>query len=309
MNILITGGAGFIGSHVADAYLAKGHRVIIVDNLSTGRRENVPTQAIFYHVDICDQDQLTQIFENESIDMINHHAAQMNVPLSVEDPVFDATVNVIGFLNLMQAAIKYNIQKVIFISSGGAIYGDCDTFPISEETPATPLSPYGITKYVAEKYLQFYARQYQLNYTVLRYANVYGPRQLPHGEAGVVAIFIQRLMAGQIPKIFAYPDQPDGMIRDYIYVDDVVQANLIALETGNSTAFNIGTGIETSTSQLLKTIQDLMGTTVVPEIGPARPGDLPKNVVSSQKAKWELDWHPKTTLVDGLRKTIDFFKN
>ncbi|RMH69937.1 MAG: SDR family NAD(P)-dependent oxidoreductase [Gemmatimonadetes bacterium] len=308
MNILITGGAGFIGSNVADAFLAEGHRVIIVDNLSTGKRENLPPEAIFYEVDIRDADQLEAVFKRESIDIIDHHAAQMSVPASVADPVYDANVNVIGLLNLMQCAVKYGVKKVIFISSGGAIYGESETFPITEDMPVQPVSPYAITKYVSEHYLRFYWHQYNLPYTILRYANVYGPRQIPHGEAGVVAIFIEALLANKTPKIFTFPDMPEGMIRDYVFVGDVVQANLRVLQHGDGEAYNIGTGIQTTTLTLLKTIQNAIGTGITPVFSEARAGDLRCSQLDITKAAQHLGWQPEYDLKTGIQKTVNYYR-
>jgi UDP-glucose 4-epimerase len=224
MKILVTGGAGFIGSHVVDAYLELGHEVVVVDNLSSGSIENLNPKAKFYKMDIRDSD-IEDLFKNEKPDIVNHHAAQMDVRKSVEDPIYDADVNIIGSLNLLQNCIRYGVKKFIFASTGGAIYGEQDYFPADEEHPTRPLSPYGVAKLTVEKYLYFYKEVHGLNYVVLRYANIYGPRQNPHGEAGVVAIFTSKMLKGEQPVI-----NGDGFqTRDYTFVGDVVRANVLAL--------------------------------------------------------------------------------
>ena len=249
MKILISGAAGFIASHVADAYLENGHEVVIVDNFRTGYPENLNPKAKFYELDICDA-RLEAVFEREKPDIVNHHAAQISVPQSVADPLTDAEINVKGLINILENCVKYGCKKVIYISSGGAMYGEATEYPTSETYLPRPLSVYAINKMVGEDYLYFYQQTYGLFYTVLRYANVYGPRQVSHGEAGVVSIFVEKLLAGETPTLNAYPDQPDGMIRDYVFVKDVVKANLLALGKGENMAFNIGTCIETSTRTL-----------------------------------------------------------
>jgi len=253
MKILVTGGAGFIGSNVVDGYIEKGHTVVVVDNLFTGKRENLNPRATFYEVDIR-APEIRKIIERERPEIINHHAAQISVPASVEDPFFDADVNVKGLINLLEASRKNGIQKFIFISSGGAIYGLADEYPTTENYPPRPLSPYAITKLASEYYLSYYQHQWGLNYTILRYANIYGPRQIPHGEAGVVAIFMSRLMNNKPCTLYRFLDEPSGMIRDYCFVGDVVKANLLALDQGENHTFNIGTGEETNTLDLLQII-------------------------------------------------------
>ena len=231
MKILVTGGAGFIGSNVVDGYIEQGHEVVVVDNLFTGKRENVNPNAKFYNVDIR-APEIGDIIKQERPDIINHHAAQISVPESVNDPLFDADVNIKGLLNLLEGAVKYGTKKVIFISSGGAIYGEAEEYPTSEAYQPRPLSPYAITKYTSEYYLAFYRHQYGLEYTTLRYANIYGPRQIPHGEAGVVAIFMDNILKGKKSVLYHYPEDEDGMIRDYCFVGDVVKANIKALTEG-----------------------------------------------------------------------------
>ncbi len=307
MKILITGGAGFIGSHVADACLEAGHEVVIVDDLSTGYRANIDPRARFYQLDICDP-ALADVFATEKPDIVNHHAAQISVPLSIEAPLEDARVNVMGLINLLENCIKHHIKKVVYISSGGAIYGEAEEYPTTENYNPKPLSVYAINKMVGENYLYFYQRQYGLNYTVLRYANVYGPRQVTHGEAGVVSIFIERLLSGGIPTIYAYEEEPEGMIRDYVFVQDVVRANLLALDRGDNDIFNIGTTVETTTSLLYKTILWQLGLEVVPHRGVARKGDLHRSMLDYSKAFRELGWSPIFTLEQGIAETIAYFK-
>ncbi|MBW6513429.1 MAG: NAD-dependent epimerase/dehydratase family protein [Candidatus Syntrophosphaera sp.] len=308
MKILITGGAGFIASHVTDAYLDAGHEVVVVDNLSTGSLDNLNPRARFYRLDICDPT-LDEVFAAEQPDIVNHHAAQVSVPLSIADPQRDAEVNVKGLINILQSSVKHNIKKVIFISSGGAIYGEAKEYPTAENYSPQPLSVYGINKYAGELYLRFYRHQYGLNHTILRYSNVFGPRQVAHGEAGVVSIFIEKLLAGETPTIHAYPDEPEGMIRDYVYVLDVIRANLAALDRGENDFFNIGTGIETTTTLLYRTITQQMGKKLKPHYGPARQGDLRRSMLNCAKAFKELGWSPVYTLEEGIRETIAYFQN
>ncbi|NDY42653.1 NAD-dependent epimerase/dehydratase family protein [Dissulfurirhabdus thermomarina] len=311
MKILVTGGAGFIGSNVVDAYIEAGHDVVVVDDLSSGRPENLHPAARFHRADIRD-DGIRRLFEQERPDVLNHHAAQISVPDSVRDPRRDAAVNVDGFLNLMEAARRTGVRKVIFISSGGAIYGEAQEYPTSEAAPPQPVSPYAITKAVAEQYLAFYRAQHGLDYTVLRYSNVYGPRQVPHGEAGVVAIFMDNLAAGRPSTLYHFPGEPDGMVRDYCYVGDVAEANLKALSVGGGAAFNIATGVGTRTRQLYETLFDLAAG-LIPgldpalrrlETAPARPGDIRRSCLRIEKARDGLGWQPRTGLAEGLEKTL-----
>ncbi|RKX58024.1 MAG: UDP-glucose 4-epimerase [Thermodesulfobacteriota bacterium] len=312
MKILVTGGAGFIGSNVADAYIEAGHEVVVVDNLYTGKRENLHPEARFYLMDIR-APEIRKLLEYERPEVINHHAAQISVPASVEDPGFDASVNIEGFINLLEGARKVGTRKVIFISSGGAIYGEAEEYPTSEDCSLQPLSPYAITKATSESYLHFYGHQYELDYTVLRYSNIYGPRQIPHGEAGVVAIFMDRLLENRPCTLFHFPSEPEGMIRDYCYVGDVVEANLLALEAGNKKAVNIGTGKETRTQLLFETIFDvissrrlLSNSLMTPDRTLARPGDLKKSCLKINLAEDVLGWKPRTVLSEGIEKTLDW---
>jgi UDP-glucose 4-epimerase len=308
MKVLITGGAGFIASHVADAYLAAGHQVVIVDDLSTGKRENIPSGAKFYHLDICDP-ALEEVFAAELPDFVNHHAAQISVPLSIEDPVKDARINILGLINVLQCSVMYKVKKIIFISSGGAIYGEAEEYPTTEEYLPRPLSVYAVNKLSGESYLHFYHHHYGLDFTTLRYANVYGPRQDSHGEAGVVSIFVEKLLSGQPPTIYAYPDEPEGMIRDYVFVADVARANLLALYKGDNDYFNIGTCQETTTTHLYNSIMWQLGNECAPLKGGPRKGDIRRSMLKCSKAFHELGWSPIYTLEDGIRETIAFFRN
>lgn len=306
MKILVTGGAGFIASHIVDKYIELGHEVVVVDNLSTGFKHNVNPKAKFYEIDIRSKE-LEQVFKNEKPEIVNHHAAQISVPVSVKEPELDAEVNVIGFLNILQNCVKYKVKKVIFISSGGAVYGEAEEYPTTENYNPKPLSPYAIHKYVSEKYLYFYHHQYGLKYTVLRYANVYGPRQIPHGEAGVVSIFITNFRDNKKTYLYAFGEEPDGMIRDYVFVRDIVNANVLALDRGELDAFNIGTGLETTTGQLYREIALQMNTKVEPVRKGARPGDIRRSCLNIERAKNEFGWEPKHSLSEGVKETIDFF--
>ncbi|HOG31803.1 MAG TPA: NAD-dependent epimerase/dehydratase family protein [Candidatus Syntrophosphaera sp.] len=307
MKILITGGAGFIGSHVADACLEAGHQVVVVDDLSSGNFANLNPAVKFYQLDIRDP-ALDEVFAAEKPDVVNHHAAQISVPRSVTEPLLDAQINILGLVNVLENCVKHHIKKVIFISTGGAIYGEAEEYPTTEDYPPQPLSVYAINKFAGENYLRFYQHQYGLEYTVLRYANVFGPRQIAQGEAGVVSIFVEKLLQDSAPTIYAYPDAPEGMIRDYVYVKDVVRANLAVLDRGSNEVFNIGTCEETTTSQLYKTILWQLGKKIQPLKGPARKGDLRRSMLDNSKAFKELGWSPIYSLEDGIRETVTWFK-
>lgn len=304
MKILVTGGAGFIGSHVSDAYLAAGHSVVVLDDLSGGKRSNVPPKARLVVGDIRDTRKVQAVFKRERFDVVNSHAAQMSVPDSVKDPRHDADINVLGILNLMEAARQCGVKKFIHVSSGGTVYGTPKKFPATEAFPIQPESPYGITKAVGETYLRFYKAQYGMDYTVLRYSNVYGPRQMPHGEAGVVAIFIQRLLQGLDCTIFG-----DGsLIRDYVFVGDVARASVLCLGKGGGQAYNIGTKRPTTVKQLYASISKALGLSKAPVYGPPRDGDVKANWLSWDKARRELGWTPKVALDEGIAETVAFFK-
>ncbi len=303
MNILITGGAGFIASHVADAFIEAGHNVIILDNLTTGREENINPRATFYKNDI--RDDLSSIFERHKIDVINHHAAQIDVRRSVNDPIYDANINIIGTLNLLQNAVKFGVKKFMFASTGGAVYGEQDYFPADENHKQQPLSPYGISKLAVEKYLYFYKEVYGLKYTILRYANIYGPRQNPMGEAGVVCIFLDKILAGEQPIINGSGEQT----RDYVFVKDVVKANLLTLNEEESEIYNVGTGIETSVNELFRLINENFDNKIKEVHGPTKPGEQMRSVITSEKLYKKFGWRPSTLLKDGLRATIEYYKS
>jgi UDP-glucose 4-epimerase len=303
LNILVTGGAGFIGSHITDAYIAEGHNVIVVDNLSGGFLENINTKAEFYKLDIRSE-KLEDVFQKEKIDVVNHLAAQMDVRRSVSDPKFDASVNVLGGLNIFESARRHRVKKIIFSSTGGAIYGEQDYFPADEEHPTRPLSPYGITKLCTEKYLFFYKAVYGINHVILRYANVYGPRQNPHGEAGVVAIFCNKMLKGEQPVI-----NGDGkQTRDYTFVSDVVKANLLALKYDRSNIYNVGTGIETDVNNLFLELRTHLNPSCPELHAPAKEGEQQRSVISFKKIESELGWKPTMQLEEGLRLTAEYFK-
>jgi len=307
MKILVTGGAGFIGSHVVDRYVSLGHTVIVVDNLSTGKRENLNSKAHFYEVDIRSAE-LENILIKERPDVVNHHAAQISVPFSVKEPMEDCDINAKGFLNILECCRKHPVKKVIFISSGGAIYGEATEYPTSETYTPLPLSPYAIHKYVSELYLHYYHTAFGIPFTILRYANVYGPRQIATSEAGVVSIFIETLLAQKRPYLYAYPENPDGMVRDYVYVKDVAYANELALQKATNDMVNIGTGVETKTGELLREICRQMNYRYEPHLAEPRPGDIRQSCLVINKAKKVLKWEPEYCLTTGLRETIEWFK-
>lgn len=303
MRILLTGGAGFIGSHVADACLAEGHEVLVLDNLSTGKHENVPKGARFVLCDI-GSETAAEALRSFRPEVVSHHAAQVNVRTSVADPEADATVNVLGTIRLLEASRQCGVRKFIFASSGGAGYGEQDAFPADESHPLRPVSPYGAAKISAELYIRFYGVQYGLDWTALRYANVYGPRQDPHGEAGVVAIFCGRLLKGQAAIINGDGEQT----RDYVYVGDLVRANMAALSRGGGKAINIGTGVETSVTEIFRTLRDLAGSRQEEIHGPAMPGEQRRSCLENRLALEELEWYPETSLEEGLSRTLEFFR-
>ncbi|HUY28027.1 MAG TPA: NAD-dependent epimerase/dehydratase family protein [Candidatus Binataceae bacterium] len=306
MRILVTGGAGFIGSHTVDALIKAGAgEIAVLDDLSAGKRHQVNSAARFHQVDLRDAAAVRQTVADERPEVIYHMAAQMDVRRSVADPAFDAQVNLVGFLNLIEAARGHGLRRVVFCSTGGAIYGEQDTFPADEEHPCRPVSPYGVAKLSTEAYLFYYRVQYGIDYLALRYGNVYGPRQDPHGEAGVVAIFSGRILDGQPCTIYG-----DGaQTRDYVFVGDVVRANLAALDAkASGLAINIGTGIETNVSELYSTLAAIADFPTAAVHGPARPGEQNRSVISPARALRELGWRPATALRDGLAETFQYFK-
>ena len=302
MKILVTGGAGFIASQIADAYIAEGHNVTIVDDLSTGFEENINPAAKFIKLSIGDHG-IVDLFNNEKFDLVNHHAAQIDVRKSVTDPLFDANTNILGTINLLQSCVKTGIKKIIFASTGGAIYGEQEYFPADESHPTAPVSPYGITKLTIEKYLYFYHLEHKLNYTILRYANVYGPRQNPFGEAGVVAIFANKLLKSEQPVINGSGDQT----RDYVFVEDVVKANLFAVKDEQSDIYNVGTAIETDVNVIYKILNDTIGKGQKEKYGPAAPGEQMRSVITSEKLYKKFNWKPESTIKEGLEKTVNYF--
>ncbi|PLV56641.1 SDR family oxidoreductase [Thermotoga sp. SG1] len=305
MNVLVTGGAGFIGSHVVDRLIEKGYGVIVIDNLSSGKVQNLNRNALFYEQSIEDEEMMERIFSLHKPEYVFHLAAQASVSISVKEPTRDAKTNILGSLVLLEKSVKYGVKKFIFSSTGGAIYGEnVKVFPTPETEIPHPISPYGIAKYSVEMYLDFFAREYGLKYTVLRYANVYGPRQDPHGEAGVVAIFTERMLKGEEVHIFG-----DGeYVRDYIYVDDVVEANLLAMEKGDNDVFNIGTGRGTTVNELFNMLKEITGYNREPVYKPPRKGDVRKSILDWTKAKEKLGWEPKVSLEEGLKFTVEYFR-
>lgn len=304
MKILVTGGAGFIASQIVDAFLKEGHSVVVVDDLSSGFEKNLNQKAKFIKANICDKS-ISDLFESEKFDIVNHHAAQMDVRRSVADPAFDANTNIIGTINLLQNSVKYGIKKFMFASTGGAVYGEQDYFPADEKHNTQPKSPYGISKLAVEKYLYFYNSEYGMNYTILRYANIYGPRQNPFGEAGVVAIFSTKLLKGEQPVINGHGKQT----RDYVYVGDVVKANTLALNDESSDIYNVGTGIETDVNELFMILNKLTGAGKEEKHGPAAAGEQLRSVITSGKLFNKFGWKPSTKFEDGLAQTVEFFRN
>ncbi|MGD8321521.1 MAG: NAD-dependent epimerase/dehydratase family protein [Gemmatimonadota bacterium] len=305
-RVLVTGGAGFIASHVVDAYLARGDEVWVVDDLSSGKRENVPEGARFVEMDIGDPD-LRNLFREVRFDLVNHHAAQIDVRVSVADPARDARINLLGLLNVTEAALEVGTRRVVFVSSGGVVYGEPEQIPTPESAPKLPLSPYGVTKLSGEFYLHYYRRVRGLEYVALRYSNVFGPRQDPHGEAGVVAIFCSRLLDGEPLTIFGDGEQT----RDYVFVRDVVSANMmvssLTLEEGSGLdafAFNVGTGVATSVNRLADILEEIAGSRPGRESRPARPGELLHSTLDTSRIR-SFDWSPGFTLEEGLRETFE----
>lgn len=303
MKVLVTGGAGFIGSHLVDRLVQEGHEVIVVDNLSTGKRRNINRAARFFKLDIQSW-RLERVFRNERPNIVMHLAAQMDVRKSLEDPIFDAQVNVLGMLNVLQQSIKHGVRKFVFSSSGGAIYGEQEIYPVPETHIMRPLSPYGISKLCGEQYLSYYQRVSGLQIVSLRYANVYGPRQDPEGEAGVVAIFIQKLLNNEQAIVYGNGRQT----RDFVYVDDVVEANLAVMSQETQGTYNVGTGEETSINDLLRILIAHTNSTCKEVHGPAKNGEQVRSAIDSTKLRQELSWEPKTELREGLKRTVDYFR-
>jgi len=304
VKVLVTGGAGFIGSHVVDAYLAEGYKVVVVDDLSTGRRSNLNPEATFYQVDIRSPE-IDSILEKERPDYINHHAAQMDVRRSVAEPLFDADVNILGSIHLLEIARKFGVQRIVYISTGGAVYGEPVYLPCDEAHPIDPICQYGASKHTVEHYLYMYRQMYGLNFVVLRYPNVFGPRQDPHGEAGVVAIFTGKMLAGEQAVVNGDGEQT----RDYVYVGDCAAANVLALTTEKAnTIYNLGSGRGTSVNQIFDTLKDITGYELPRVHGPAKLGETRHIYLDASKARTELAWRPTVTLEEGLEETVAYFR-
>lgn len=304
MRILITGGAGFIGSHIVDRLVLEGHSVSVIDNLSTGKMENLNREAEFYKMDIVSP-RIERVLKKERPELICHLAAQMDVRRSVADPIYDAQTNIIGMLNLLENAVRFGTRRVIFASTGGAVYGEEGPLPTPEDYPPKPVSPYGVSKLTGEHYLFYYTVTYGMSYVALRFANVYGPRQDPFGEAGVVAIFSQKMLRNEQPVI-----NGNGMqTRDYVYVEDVVDAVTASIYSDISDVFNVGTGVETSVNQLFRHLVDVTGKEIKEVYGPAKKGEQQRSCLSCDKIRKALEWEPKTPLQEGLASTVEFFRS
>ena len=301
---LVTGGAGFIGSHLVNRLVDCGHAVVVVDDLSSGQLRSVNQQAVFYHTDLNDSG-IERIVQREQPELVFHMAAQSSVRQSSVDPAADADSNIVGTIRLISACADQGAEKFIFSSTGGAMYGNPDRIPCAEDTPANPLSPYGLSKLVGEQYLELFHRIYGLDYTVLRYANVYGPGQNPDGEAGVVAIFAGLMLAGKRPVIYGDGSQE----RDFVYVSDVVEANLSAIEGGSRGTYNIGTGAAITVRQIYELLQGIIGFDEEPTLQPRRPGDVMSVALDASRAAAELKWQPSVTLEEGLQRTVDSLRS
>ena len=305
MKVLVTGGAGFIGSHVADAYVAEGYEVVVVDNLSTGRKENLNPAASLYQVDIRDEKALAEVFEREHPDYVSHQAARAQVRESMDNPVLYAEVNIIGSLNVLQLCRQYKVRKIVYASTGGAVYGEPEYLPADEGHPVNPLDPYGASKHHVEHYLYLYKVNWGLPYTILRYPNVYGPRQDPCGEAGVVAIFMGQMLNGGQPTINGSGEQE----RDFVYVGDIAQANLLAIGRGDGGIFNIGTGVGTSINDIFRLLRKATGYSGEEIHTSAKAGEVFKIYLDASKARNELGWAERVTLEEGLLRTVEYFRS
>jgi UDP-glucose 4-epimerase len=304
VRILVTGGAGFIASHVSDSLLALGHQVAIVDNLATGKRENLPDAAVFHEVDIRDQ-RLHEVFEDVTPEVVIHHAAHIEVTRSVREPAYDASVNILGSLNLLECCRVYGVRKIIYAGTAGALFGEPTCLPVDEAHPIDPLSPYGVSKHTVEHYLFTYHVNHGIDYVVLRYPNVYGPRQDPHGEAGVVAIFSLQMLAGEQPVIFG-----DGTkTRDYCNVADIAAANVLALNSPRSGVYNLGRGIEVSDLEVFEAVRAAVGSEVTPRFASVRPGEVQRIALDASRAERELGWTWKIDFPAGVAKAVEFYRN
>ncbi|MFZ1238404.1 MAG: NAD-dependent epimerase/dehydratase family protein [Anaerolineae bacterium] len=305
MRILVTGGAGFIGSHVTDVMLAAGHEVIVVDNLSSGKRANLnPQVSAFYELDILDADGLQQVFAAHRPHAVSHQAALANVRESLHEPARYAEVNLLGSINLLEAARRHDCQRIIYASTGGACYGEPLFVPVTEDHPINPLDPYGASKHAVEHYLYLYQHNYGLAYTILRYPNVYGPRQDPLGEAGVIAIFTGAMLAGREVTINGSGEQ----VRDFVYVGDIARGNLLALQTPGSAIYNLGSALGTSVNTIFAELQGATQYPLAPHYGPAKLGEVSRTYLDASQARRDLGWEPRMSLHDGLRLTADSFR-
>lgn len=304
MKILVTGGAGFIGSHLVDRLIGEGHKVFVIDNLSSGKRENLNPKAKFYQADIQDQ-KISNIFKKEKPEIVFHYAAQIDLRKSVEKPIEDAKINILGSLNILENCKKFKIKKIVFASTGGAMYGEAKILPTPEDYPTNPPSPYGIAKLTIEKYLNYYYQIFGLPYVALRLANVYGPRQNSKGEAGVIAIFCDKMLKGEQPIIYGNGEQS----RDFVFVDDVAEANILAMKSKKVGIFNIGTGKETDINAIFEKTKKLTGAKCKKIHIPAKIGEQRRSYLDYSRIKKELGWQPKYNFTDGLKKTVDWFKN
>ena len=305
MRILVTGGAGFIGSNVVDRFLDLGHEVAVFDDLSTGFREFVHVKARLFEGDLADAAAVERCIADFRPEHVAHHAAQIDVRKSVSDPVWDARVNILGSIGLLQACTRHGVRKVVYASTGGALYGEGRQLPATEEHPVNPESPYGASKHTVEHYLYMWKLLHGLDYTVLRYPNIYGPRQNPHGEAGVNAIFIGLMLEGKRPRIFG-----DGnAVRDYVYVSDVVDANVLALERGSGEMFNLGTGVGTSVNDIVRELKVILGFRDDAIYDPPRPGEVQRIFLDASRAKRDLGWEPKVSFAEGLRRTVEWTRH
>lgn len=302
MRILVTGGAGFIGSHVVDRFVERGHEVAVLDDLSTGFRTLLNPAARFFEVDLADGDAVERCVADFRPEVVDHHAAQIDVRRSVEDPLLDAGTNILGALRLLQSCTRHGVRKFVYASTGGALYGEGRELPATEAHPVNPESPYGVSKHTLEHYLYLWRLLHGLDYTVLRYPNVYGPRQNPHGEAGVNAIFIGLMLAGKRPRIFGTGEQ----VRDYLYVMDVVEANELALERGSGEMVNLGTGIGTSVNDIFRELKSILGFAGEPVYEAARPGEVQRIYLDARRAREVLGWTPRTRFRDGLVETVEW---
>jgi len=303
VRVLVTGGAGFIGSNIIDALISAGHEIAIIDNLSTGKEENINPEASFFHIDITDFEALEGIFQNFKPEIVFHVAAQIDLRKSIEEPSFDAEVNVVGSVNLFSLCVQDGVKRIIFSSTGGALYGEREKIPANENSSIEPLSPYGVSKYCTEQYLNYFKRLYGIERVILRYGNVYGPRQDPFGEAGVIAIFTNKILNGETLTVYGDGNQT----RDYIFIEDVVRANLLSIE-GKEGIYNIGTNVETSVNHIIELFSKILEKDIKPIYTQPRKGEVYRISLNTEKAKMELGFEVKFTFEEGLRKTIQWYK-